>query len=142
MCAAFDRIGAVANYWIKTHQGSFPPVVIHLSDGESTDGSPMGWASRLQRLHTSDGNLLLFNVSISSAHSEVGLFLARDSTLSTSYARDLFAMSSVLPPVMLDVARSQGLSVERGARGFGFNADVTALATFLNVGTSVGRLVR
>jgi hypothetical protein len=43
---------------------------------------------------------------------------------------------------MVDAARSQGFEVQPGARGFGFNADLRAVITFLNVGTAVGRSIR
>jgi hypothetical protein len=41
---------------------------------------------------------------------------------------------------MVDIARAQGIAVRPDARGFAFNADIKALALFLNVGTSIGRV--
>jgi len=55
------------------------------------------------------------------------------------FASTLFRMSSPLPPSMIDIGQSRGLDIRRGARGFAFNADLHALASFLTVGTSIGR---
>ena len=44
MCAAMDRAGRIAHSWIQTYPQSFPPIVINLSDGESTDGDAATWA--------------------------------------------------------------------------------------------------
>ena len=66
MCAAFDLAGQVASGWIGAHQDSFPPIVLNVSDGKATDGDPAEWAHRLRGLRTLDGELLLFNINLSS----------------------------------------------------------------------------
>ena len=43
---------------------------------------------------------------------------------------------------MIEAARAQGFDVQAGARGFGCNADLRSVVTFLNVGTAVGRALR
>ena len=43
---------------------------------------------------------------------------------------------------MVEAAAAQGIAATAGARGFVFNADMTALVTFLNVGTSTSHLLR
>jgi hypothetical protein len=139
MCTALNRAGELAARWVAQHPDSFPPVVVNLSDGEATDGDPAVWARRLRSLSTSDGHLLLFNLNISARTATTSLFPADDGRLPDGYARTLFGMSSPLPPPMIEVARSQGIGVGPGARGFGFNADMKGLALFLNVGTSIGR---
>ncbi|MCU1498157.1 MAG: hypothetical protein JWM47_2110 [Acidimicrobiales bacterium] len=142
MCLALDRAGRIARSWTEAHHDSFPPIVLNLTDGEATDGDPTVWASRLQSLGTDDGSLLLFNLNLSSTPADVLLFPASPDRLPNAQARTLFAMSSTLPDFMVDAARAQGLQTEAGARGFGFNADLRSVVTFMNVGTSVGRLVR
>jgi hypothetical protein len=141
MCSAFDHAGRLAAEWVTRHPDAFPPVIVNLTDGEATDGDPAVWASRLRSLATADGQVLLFNLSLSADRSAAGIFPA-DVTGLGAYAQKLFHMSSPLPPSMIDVARSQGLAVPQGAHGFAFNADIKALATFMNVGTSIGRVAR
>ena len=54
----------------------------------------------------------------------------------------MFEMSSELPDMMLAAARAHGFQVSERARGFGSNADFRSVVNFLNVGTSIGRLMR
>lgn len=142
MFAALDRAGRIARSWVDDHPDSFPPIVFNLTDGESTDGPPHEWASRLRSLSSADGRLLLFNLNLSGDASAPLLFPSDADALPGEAARSLFDMSSELPPFMLEAARAQGHEVRDGARGFGFNADIRAVMTFLNVGTSVGKALR
>jgi hypothetical protein len=140
MCAALDQAGRLAASWVARHPAAFPPVVVNLSDGEATDGDPAVWAARLRSLATADGHLLLFNLTMSADPGTASLFPSDPEHLSSRYATKLFHMSSPLPQPMVDIARAQGIVVRPDARGFAFNADIKALALFLNVGTSIGRV--
>ncbi len=140
MCAALNQAGRLAAGWIARHPAAFPPVVVNVSDGEATDGDPAVWASRLRGLSTSDGSALLFNLSLSADATHASLFPSDAGGLPNRYAAKLFHMSSVLPTSMIDIARAQGIPVRSDARGFAFNADIKALALFLNVGTAIGRV--
>ncbi|MFC4949066.1 vWA domain-containing protein [Pseudonocardia sp. GCM10023141] len=142
MCAALNRAGQLAASWVAQHPDAFPPVVVNLSDGEATDGDPAVWAGRLRSLSTSDGHVLLFNLNLSTDPGTAHLFPSDMNGLSSQHAAKLFDMSSPLPDSMIDIARSQGIAIRPGARGFAFNADIKALTLFLNVGTSIGRIAR
>lgn len=139
MCGAMDRAGRIAAEWTQRFPQTFPPIVLNLSDGEATDGQPETWADRLRSLATSDGHLLLFNVTLSTEKANPVIFPANEHDLTDRYARRLFALSSPLPRQMVDSAIAQGLSVSPGSRGFAHNADLRTLALFLNIGTSIGR---
>jgi len=141
LCDAMDQVGRLVRSWVDQYPESFPPIVINLSDGESTDGDPRPWADRLRSLATSDGNTLMFNLDVSSGDKPM-LFPNETSRAMGKYGRTLFEMSSELPAVMLSAAAAQGFNVRPGARGFGMNADFRSVVTFLNVGTSVGHLLR
>jgi hypothetical protein len=141
LCAAMNHVGRLVRSWVDQYPDSFPPIVINLSDGESTDGDPTEWSQRLRSLATSDGGVLMFNLDVSSGESPI-LFPSEPSRSMGKYGRTLFAMSSELPQVMLTAASAQGFDVRAGARGFGMNADFRSVVTFLNVGTSVGHLLR
>lgn len=142
MSAAFDRAGRLAQAWVQDRPSGFPPIVINMSDGESTDGIPTVWAARLRRLQTDDGSLLLFNLNLSSRAGDTILFPNSDAGLPSDYARQLYEMSSELPDMMIEGGTARGLALRPGARGFGFNADFRSVVSFLSVGTSIDRLLR
>lgn len=142
MCAAFDLAGRTVKSWIDHYPHSFPPIVINLSDGESTDGDPRMWGDRIKGLATTDGNVLLLNVGVSSTSSRPLMFPSSVNEVDGQYGKVMFEMSSPLPEVMLEAARRQGYDVHAGARGFGLDADMRSVMTFINIGTSVGHLLR
>jgi hypothetical protein len=135
MRQAIDTAGALVVDWANRHLDSFPPIVINISDGESTDGDPRTMAAQLRDVRTTDGNLLLFNVNVSSANDAPIEYPNSPNALPNAYAVGLFEMSSELTPYMLAVARGMALPVEPGARGFIFNADPAKVSEFLDVGT-------
>ena len=141
MAHAFDFAGRVVKSFIDEHPASFPPIVINITDGESTDGDPSVWAERMKGLRTDDGNVLLFNLNISSSAGAPSYFPSAPHGLDR-FGQSLFSMSSPLPMFMFEAAAAQGIAATAGARGFVFNADMTALVTFLNVGTSTSHLLR
>src|SRR5262249_38290683 len=67
MCSAFRKASEIVQGWASEHEKSFPPIVINITDGESTDGDPIPEASALTSLGTDDGPVLLFNAHLSSA---------------------------------------------------------------------------
>ena len=140
MTAAMNMVGAFLVDWANAHPGSFPPIVVNISDGESTDGDPRSIAALLRDIHTADGNLLLFNISLSSEPLTPIEYPSSPNLLPDQYAKGLFEMSSELTPYMLAVARGMDLPVTEGARGFVFNADAAKLSEFLDVGTRVSRV--
>lgn len=143
MCAALDRAGRIAHSWVESYPQSFPPIIINLTDGESTDGAPGVWADRVTALQTTDGGLLLFNIMLASGQtSNPVMFPSSPDQLRDAPARNLFAMSSELPEMMRTAAVRQGYVADNGARGMSMNADFRAVVSFLNVGTSVGHLLR
>jgi hypothetical protein len=136
MCEALDLAGTICAEWIEAHPHSFPPVVINMTDGIANDGDPARWAERLTQLATTDGELLLFNASISTEAGGTIAFPSDADTLPSDEAKGLFAMSSALPPFMVDAAASAGHDVTDGARGFVHNADVSSIVSFLRIGTA------
>jgi hypothetical protein len=139
MCEAFKKVHAILDNWVQAHPNSFPPIVIHLTDGESTDGDPSSLAESLQSLSTNDGNVLLLNAHISSHKGSV-LFPDKDVELPDKYAKLLFKISSVLPSHMREAAQSLGIPIEEYSRGFVFNAELVDIIKFLKVGTQPSNL--
>lgn len=143
MCAAMDRAGQIAHAWLQSYPRSFPPIVLNLTDGESTDGDPRPWADRLRSLQSDDGGLLLFNVMMATGSAaEPTMFPSEREQLSGSVAQQMFDMSSELPEMMRSEAARQGYVVKPGARGMSMNADFKSVVTFITVGTIVSKNLR
>ncbi|MBA4064721.1 MAG: hypothetical protein C0501_13600 [Isosphaera sp.] len=137
MCEAFGYVNLVVRGWAETHPGSFPPMVINLTDGEPTDGDPRPFAEDLKNLATGDGSVLLFNCHLSGRDAQPVFLPATDAMLPDEYARDLFTMSSVLPDKLRHMAEVKGISAPLGCKAMAFNADAVSLLKLLNVGTQV-----
>ncbi|HZS44221.1 MAG TPA: vWA domain-containing protein [Blastocatellia bacterium] len=140
MCRAFGTAETILSGWLCEHRNSFPPIVINLTDGESTDGDPAGPADRLRQLSTDDGQVLLFNIHLSSHQSAPIQFPDTATGLPDQYAQLLFKLSSPLPSYMTSIAREEGFKVTDTSRGFVFNADMISLISFLDIGTRPGNL--
>lgn len=135
MSQALALAQSIVSAWLGDHPDCFPPVVLNLTDGESTDGDPTGPANALRELASSDGNVLLFNLHVSSDASPATSFPDSGAELPNRYAQTLFDASSVLPIHMRTYAMQQGYSVSGDTRGFVFNADMTSVVQFLDIGT-------
>ena len=143
MCEAFATAHRVISQWLNEHPSSFPPVVIHITDGESTDGDPSGPMKRLTSQASSDGNALLMNVHISTSPSAQPIeFPDSPQPLPDEYARTLFEGASELTPSMRSMAQQQGLRVSDGARGFVLNADMVLVIKALDIGTKAANVER
>ena len=140
MSQALATAQSIVSTWLKEHPDCFPPVVLNLTDGESTDGNPSGPAQAVRDLASSDGNVLLFNLHVSSDASPAVSFPDSEASLPNQYAKLLFTMSSVLPTHMRTYALQQGFPVSNDTRGFIFNADVTSVVQFLDIGTRASDL--
>jgi hypothetical protein len=135
MVAATESAERLVSDWCATHTESFPPIVINITDGESTDGDPRAAAARLRAESTADGEALLFNVHLTSGARTQAAFPDAVAGLPDRNAATLFEMSSVLPPSMASAAASLGYPVQSGSRGFLYNADAVAMVEFLDIGT-------
>ena len=135
MCAALGQARSILEPWVNVHADAFPPIVINITDGEATDGDPRPPAETLRNLETRDGNVLLFNAYLSSRPGAAILYPDSESNLPDDFARQLFQMSSLLPPHFQEAARSEGYPVGAEARGFVFQAEMVQVIKFLDIGT-------
>lgn len=135
MCHVLHYAYSILEPWIREHPNSFPPIVIHISDGESQDGDPVPYADAVKSLATSDGNVMLFNCHLSMMAAEPFVFPAAEEGFVDELAKVLFRMSSVLPEPFYNSAIGEGYQLQPGARGMAFNADMTVLIKFLDMGT-------
>ncbi|HUW08500.1 MAG TPA: vWA domain-containing protein [Anaerolineae bacterium] len=138
MCEALQACKVVLERWVTDHPDSYPPTVINITDGASTDGDPRSPAEDLARLSNTNGSsLLLFNIHLCDSRVPSVLYPSDDGGLTDSYAKQLFEMSSLLPAKLVSEAAAGGLPVVEGARGFVFNAGLENLIQFLDIGTRV-----
>lgn len=136
MCQALSQAQTIIQTFVSQHSSCFPPIVINITDGEATDGNPTSIADTIKSLSTSDGNVLLFNVHLSSQKANPIEFPDTDNGLPDEFARLLFQMSSVLPAHIHSAAKQEGYKVSEASRGFVFNADIVSVIRFLQIGTT------
>ncbi|MEE8143742.1 MAG: vWA domain-containing protein [Planctomycetota bacterium] len=140
MCEALKVAFTTLESWVGEHKFSFPPMVINITDGESTDGDPFAEAEALRGLTTQDGNVLLFNCHVSGTPGDAVLFAEAEEECPDQFAKMLFNMSSVLPDPIREAAERESFDVTKNSRGFGFNADLVELIRFLDIGTRPANL--
>lgn len=140
MAQALGKAEKIVSGWLDEHPTCFPPVVLHLTDGESTDGEPSSAAAGIRSLLSTDGNALLFNLHVSSAGGAAATFPDSDMALPDQFSKLLFSMSSLLPDHMQTYAQQQGFRTSDGTRGFVYNADVSSIVQFLDIGTRASDL--
>ena len=62
------------------------------------------------------------------------------SGISDPFGRELFAITSLMPPYLRTVASGLGIDMQDGARGFCSNANMTTLVDFLTIGSTPGNM--
>lgn len=140
MCQAIDYATSIVQKWIDVHPDAFPPIVLNVTDGEATDGDPLHFAQILRSQATRDGEVLLFNVHLSSSKESPIELPDSPEGLPDQYALALYRMSSEMPFGMRSAAHAEGYRVNLDTRGFVFNADPVALVRFLEIGTRPSNL--
>jgi hypothetical protein len=135
MCHMLYQAHQILTDWIGKHPRSFPPVVVHITDGESQDGDPVPYADAVRSLSTADGQVLLFNCHLSMTKANPFMFPSAEEGLPDELAKVLFRLSSVLPEPFMKHAAEELFPLQPGARGMAFNADMVCLIQFLNMGT-------
>jgi hypothetical protein len=140
MCQALGKAHSIISDWNNQHPTCFPPIVINITDGESTDGDPSNAADALKALSTTDGSVLLFNAHVSSSAATPILFANSEMSLPDDFARLLFKMSSNLTDAMIGTAKQEGIPASIGSKGFTFNANLEALINFIDIGTRPSNL--
>jgi hypothetical protein len=140
MCEAIRRAGEELAVWCDAHPDSYPPTVLHVTDGESTDGDPEPLAEALRQFSTNDGNVLLLNLHVSSRAGQPVSFPAGEGLLPDQYAKLLFRMSSQLPSHLVNAVQEKGHKVSQESRGYIFNAEAGEIVDFFDIGTRASQL--
>ena len=135
MRAALTKALEVVADWCDAHKSSYPPTVLHVTDGQSTDGAPEDIAAGLHQISTGDGQCLLFNLHVTSTGGQEIVFPVSESSLADEYSRMLFRISSALPTHLAKFAGDKGYTITEGSRGFIFNGDPKCIVDFFEIGT-------
>jgi hypothetical protein len=142
MCEALEKSREILEKWSNDHPMSYPPTVINLTDGESTDGNPLENAVLLKKLRTSNGDLLLFTLHVSSNQSTSTIAYPNVSEgLPDNPSRIMFEMSSNLTNKMIDTINTNYTEkMKEGAKGFVYNAGIAEIVQLLDIGTRPANL--
>lgn len=141
ICAALNCVAQIAQDWASSHRESYPPVVIHLTDGESTDGDPESAAAALKSITTEDGELLLFHTLFLSSQATLTQLPTRNASLPNHLAAKFFRLSSSLPlDAVVDPRNSQSHQKMQDLRkprprGLMVNADPRDFVRIFKIGT-------
>ncbi len=138
MCGALRMAGDLLADWCRDHPHSFPPTVLHVTDGEATDGTAIdveAAAAHVVAQSTGDGNAVLLNLHVSGSGGEPVRFPSSDLAMPSSYARLLFRTSSLLPPEFQRRATEAGVVVRQDSRGYVYNGRLDDVVTFFDIGT-------
>jgi hypothetical protein len=139
MCQALKLSHDILQAWVMRNQTAHPPVMVHITDGEATDGNPAPLLEAIMDMRTANGPVTLFNVHLSSSRSSAPTsFPDNADGLPDAYSRMLFHHSSLLTPHMRTVAWDNGLMLSEEARAFVLNADPTLMVLALEIGTRAG----
>jgi hypothetical protein len=141
MHSAFSLAKNMLERWIKGHPNSYPPTVFHISDGDYTDQDPTALAEEIKALKTENGQVLVYNISITKIKQTGIVFPDSIDNLPDKYGIMLFKMSSVIPETIKEkIYALTKLNLEPQARAFVYNADPTLLAQCLDIGTPLNMI--
>ncbi|MHC4853775.1 MAG: vWA domain-containing protein [Planctomycetota bacterium] len=136
MCGAANEAYRVLQDWLPNHADSYPPVVIHITDGEATDGDPQQRVRCLRDLSTSDGETMLFNIHLSAnPNATPVIFPDSADNLPDEYSRMLFESASLLTDKMHAIAKEHRIPTTKNSRAFVLNADMVLLVQAIDIGT-------
>jgi hypothetical protein len=140
MCEAMRKAAEVLVEWCDSHPTSYPPTIIHVTDGQSTDGDPSQIAESLKLISTQDGQCLLFNLHIHTDDGAAVLFPSSESGLPDENSKMLFRMSSGFPSHLVAAAKGKGHNVSSEAKFFGYKANIEEIVDFFEIGTQAANL--
>lgn len=139
---AFDHAKRLLEKWLETHHDKdcYPPTVINITDGEYNGVSKrevQQKANELKSMFTNDGNVLLFNIHITS-DTDAALTFPKDKheLADDRYASDLFDFSSLLPlRYNEEICKIKDTDPSVRHSAMAVNADMSTLIKLMDIGT-------
>jgi len=135
MCEALARAAELLADWCDAHAASYPPTVIHVTDGAATDGDPQSIGDSIQQIGTRSGDALVFSIHVSRQAGAEVAFPGSERALGDDLSRLLFRMSSLLPEHVARAAADKGYAVSAASRGLIVNAGPECVVDFFDIGT-------
>ncbi len=136
MHEAFEHAAEIVQRWCDDKPDGFPPIVINITDGAATQPDLTADAARkVMNLHTTDGNVLVFNIHIANSIHQETFPHSTAQLVGDSLAEFLFSLSSVLPEPLREMAKEVGLPADPDARCFSYNADEVTMIRILEFGS-------
>ena len=86
-------------------------------------------------LHTTDGNVLIFNIHIANNKHEVIFPHSPNQLVGDDLAEYLFELSSILPESLRNAAKGAGLPTDPDSRCFAYNAGPVSMIKLLSFGS-------
>ena len=141
MCEGFRKAAECLVSWCNSHVKSYPPTIIHVAGGPSTDGNPEQLAEAIRHISTNHGQCILFNLCVGASGRDSVIFPASETSLPDAYSKMLFRMSSLIPAHLIKPACEKGYSASSESRFFGYKVGYENLVNFFDIGTRVSNLL-
>lgn len=143
MGRAMAEARKMVEQWLSdpSHQRSFPPIVIHVTDGMPNDEKDaVQEAEIIRQLHTDDGNVLLISIHLPEGVTYPMAFPVSLTDLppNDKPASLLFAMSSIIPDEMLESAQGSQLPVKAGCKLMITNGNALIVTKLIQWGSTRG----
>ena len=143
MYEALLRVRDLVGKWCTEPENreSFPPIVINITDGESSDcddSELCDICSQIRRQATADGNTLLLNIHISANSTIPSMVfpMAEELVAADRYARTLAECSSIMPEAFNEsIQQIKGAGATPPFIGMGYNASIIELLSIINIGS-------
>ena len=137
MMAALKKAKEITEKWITHHRNSFPPIILNITGGSGPDSGDMSTldlvttVKEIQKLATSDGNVLLCNAHVSPDEQTQILYPINTHIIQNGFAERMFEISSIIPDPLVALGKRFGLEIQSGSRLFLFNAEVNSLLNLI-----------
>ena len=127
MCGALRTAHGLATDWVRRHPRGHPPFVLHLTDGEATDGDPEVEFSQPGRLGKTSRQPVVAHALFLAPLRQRLAFPASEAALLDGLARKFFRMSSPIPPWLQSLSHALDIRPQVGARALLLDVDVEQL---------------
>lgn len=130
------------------NRNSYPLTIFNITDGEATDAdeqSLLQISNDIKQLSTSDGNVLLLNIHISTSDMQQQVLFPNSlQTLPCGrYAAMLYQMSSQMPdPYNSYIMQFNTPPTTPPFRGMSFNTSITEIISMMNIGSISSKLIQ
>lgn len=139
---AFEKAQELLDKWMEDYHDKdcYPPTIIHITDGifnGATAEDVLQRANELKSMFTNDGNVILFNIHISSDGAAGVICPHSKEELDDTFAEHLFDMSSMLPArysAPISALRAETTPHDSYA-AMSINADMGVLLQLMDIGT-------